>query len=74
MKLQSGGYIMIHLQWKDAPTLRQVTCIHTNAAKYLVSNVLTVGQQYDVKNETEEFLFVVDNTGKVGGYYKEYFQ
>ena len=48
--------------------------LHTDAKKFLVSNVLTVGKTYEVKNETEEFLFVVDNTGKVGGFYKEYFQ
>ena len=64
---------MLHLSWKDAPTIRTVKCVHTNAEKYLVSNVLTVGKEYEVKNETEEFLFVVDNTGNVGGYYKDYF-
>ncbi|BBP90071.1 hypothetical protein BsIDN1_36890 [Bacillus safensis] len=42
---------------------------------YMVDRALTVGSTYEVKkNETEEFLFVVDNTGKVGGYYKEYFE
>ncbi len=40
----------------------------------MVNNVLTEGKMYDVKNETEEFYFVIDNTGKVGGFYKEYFQ
>lgn len=65
---------MLHLKWKDAPTIRTVKCVHTNASKYLVSNVLTVGKEYEVKNETEEFIFVVDNTGKVGGYYKDYFE
>jgi len=64
---------MLHNTWKDSPTLRTVTCTHTDAAKYLVSNVLTVGKQYEVKNETEEFIFVVDNTGHIGGYYKTYF-
>ncbi|MDI6549980.1 DUF6501 family protein, partial [Bacillus subtilis] len=49
-------------------------CVHTNAKKYMVDRALTVGHTYDVKNETEEFLFVVDNMGKVGGYYKEYFE
>ncbi|AUD13941.1 MULTISPECIES: DUF6501 family protein [unclassified Planococcus (in: firmicutes)] len=65
---------MIHTNWLEKETVRTVTCKHTDADKFLVSNVLTVGQQYDVKNETEEFLFVVDNTGKVGGYYKTYFE
>lgn len=64
---------MLHNVWKDSPTIKTVTCNHTNAAKYLVSNVLTVGQTYEVKNETDEFLFVIDNTGNIGGYYKEYF-
>ena len=35
--------------------------------------MLTVGKEYEVKNETDEFYFVVDNSGHVGGYYKEYF-
>lgn len=65
---------MIHTNWLEKETVRIVTCKHTDAEKFLVSNVLTVGQQYDVKNETDEFLFVVDNTGKVGGYYKTYFE
>ncbi|HJH11757.1 MAG TPA: DUF6501 family protein [Metalysinibacillus jejuensis] len=65
---------MLHNTWKDAPTLRTVTCTHTNAAKYLVSNVLTVGKEYEVKNETDEFIFVIDNTGHIGGYYKTYFE
>lgn len=64
---------MIHLNWKEAPTIKTVKCEHTNAKKYLVSNMLTVGKEYEVKNETDEFYFVVDNSGHVGGYYKEYF-
>lgn len=65
---------MIHLQWKNRPTIKKVTCIHTDAKKYIVNNVLTVGKQYDVKNETEEFYFIIDNSGHVGGFYKEYFE
>lgn len=65
---------MIHENWADKPTLRTVVCKHTNAEKFLVSNVLTAGKEYEVKNETDEFVFVVDNTGKIGGYYKEYFE
>lgn len=61
-------------QWKDAPAIRTVTCKHADAEKYLVSNVLTPGKEYEVKNETDEFLFVTDNTGKVGGFYKTYFE
>ncbi|WP_062356731.1 DUF6501 family protein [Bacillus kwashiorkori] len=59
--------------WKDDNVMKQVKCVHTNAKKYKVNRVLTEGKIYDVKNETEEFYFITDNTGKVGGYYKEYF-
>ncbi|MBK3493957.1 hypothetical protein JFL43_03605 [Viridibacillus sp. YIM B01967] len=65
---------MLHLKWKDAPTIKTVTCKQTDAKKYLVSNVLTVGKEYEVKNETEEFIFVIDNSGHIGGFYKEYFE
>ncbi|GAF64508.1 DUF6501 family protein [Alkalihalobacillus trypoxylicola] len=65
---------MIHHQWENTKTIRSVTCIHTNAKKYKVSGSLTEGKSYELKNETEEFYFVIDNTGKIGGYYKEYFQ
>ncbi|MFD2867922.1 hypothetical protein QI30_08615 [Kurthia sp. 3B1D] len=63
----------IHLNWKNAPTIKKVTCTNTDAKKFLVSNVLTVGKEYEVKNETEEFIFIVDNSGHVGGFYKSYF-
>ncbi|WP_053366809.1 DUF6501 family protein [Bacillus sp. FJAT-27245] len=65
---------MRHLDWQEKETVKKVKCVHANAKKYIVNNVLTPGNVYDVKNETDEFYFVVDNTGKVGGYYKEYFQ
>lgn len=65
---------MIHLNWDKTNTIKQVTCVHTNAKKYVVENVLTEGRVYDVKNETDEFYFVVDNKGRVSGFYKEYFQ
>lgn len=65
---------MIHNSWQNKDTIKQVKCVHTNAEKYMVNRVLTVGKVYEVKNETEEFLFVIDNTGKVGGFYKEYFE
>jgi len=64
---------MIHLNWKNKPTIKKVKCVHTDAEKYMVNNVLTVGKTYEVKNETEEFYFVIDNTGHVGGFYKDYF-
>ena len=65
---------MQHLSWANKPTIKQVKCVHTNAKKYMVENVLTRGKTYDVKNETEEFYFVVDDSGQVGGFYKEYFE
>jgi hypothetical protein len=68
------GATMIHLTWKNQETIKKVKCVHTDAKKYLVHNALTTGKVYDVKNETEEFYYIIDNTGKVGGFYKEYFQ
>ncbi|WP_400247862.1 DUF6501 family protein [Niallia sp. JL1B1071] len=65
---------MIHQNWENKQSIKRVKCIHTDASKYIVNRVLTVGKDYEVKNETEEFYFVVDNTGKVGGFYKDYFQ
>jgi len=65
---------LIHLEWKNRETIKKVKCVHTDAKKYLVHNALTTGKVYDVKNETEEFYYIIDNTGKVGGFYKEYFQ
>lgn len=66
--------IMIHLEWANRPTIREIKCVHTEAKKYMVNRALTAGKTYELKNETEEFYFVIDNTGKVGGYYKEYFE
>ncbi|MGC4379232.1 DUF6501 family protein [Fictibacillus sp. Mic-4] len=65
---------MIHKTWLEKETIKKVKCVHTNAEKYMVDRVLTAGKTYDVKNETEDFYFIVDNTGKVGGYYKNYFE
>ena len=60
--------------WTTSPTIRTVVCKHADAEKYVVNNMLTPGKEYEVKNETEEFIFILDNTGKVGGYYKTYFE
>ncbi|NSL50866.1 DUF6501 family protein [Calidifontibacillus erzurumensis] len=65
---------MINQSWQNKETIKKVKCVHTNAEKYMVNRVLTVGKTYEVKNETDEFLFIIDNTGKVGGYYKDYFE
>ncbi len=69
-----GAKQMIHQNWESKSSIKKVKCIHTDASKYIVNRVLTVGKEYEVKNETEEFYFVVDNTGKVGGFYKDYFE
>lgn len=65
---------MKNLIWSKAETIKKVKCVHTNAKKYIVNDVLTVGKIYEVKNETEEFYFIIDNSGKVGGFYKDYFE
>jgi hypothetical protein len=65
---------MIHKTWQESLSVKQVKCVHTNAEKYMVNRALTSGKTYSVQNETEEFYFVIDNTGKVGGYYKDYFE
>lgn len=65
---------MIHQTWHDSETIKKVNCVHTDAKKYIVNQALTVGKTYEVKNETEDFYFIIDNSGKVGGFYKEYFQ
>jgi hypothetical protein len=72
-RCKGGSLTMIHLTWKEIETIKKVKCVHTNAEKYIVKNVLTADKVYEVKNETEEFYFIVDNTGMVGGFYKEYF-
>ncbi|PTI44959.1 hypothetical protein BU120_06800 [Staphylococcus xylosus] len=65
---------MLHETWKENTPVKKVEVIHTNAKKFTVSDMLTVGQQYDVINETEEYYQIIDNSELVGGYYKEYFK
>ncbi|GAK01830.1 hypothetical protein JCM19037_17 [Geomicrobium sp. JCM 19037] len=48
--------------------------MHVNAKKYKVDSVLTPGNTYEVKNETEEFYFVIDDTGTMAGFLKDYFE
>nr|WP_263313308.1 DUF6501 family protein [Mammaliicoccus sp. Marseille-Q6498] len=64
---------MLHETWKDNHVIKQVEVKHTDAAKFKVSSMLTVGKVYDVVNETEEYYQIIDNSGQVGGYYKDYF-
>ncbi|WP_163537603.1 DUF6501 family protein [Gracilibacillus sp. YIM 98692] len=65
---------MIHQNWEQNTTIKQIKCMHTKAKKYKVNNVLTEGKTYNVKNETEEFYFVIDNTNRIAGFKKEYFE
>lgn len=65
---------MNHIGWENKDTIKQIECVHTNAEKFMVNNKLTVGKRYDVKNETDEFYFIIDNSGRIGGFYKTYFQ
>ncbi|MUV39832.1 uncharacterized protein JNUCC1_03716 [Lentibacillus sp. JNUCC-1] len=64
---------MIHLDWENRETLKQIKCVHADAEKFIVNNKLTPGKWYDVKNETDEFYFIVDNSNRIGGFHKTYF-
>ena len=64
---------MNHYEWDKKKPIKQVKCVHTNAKRYKVDTMLTKGKVYEVINETEEFLFIVDNSNRVAGYFKEYF-
>lgn len=64
---------MIHHNWEDKKVIKRVKCVHTKAKKYKVNTMLTENKVYDVINETDEFLFIIDNSDRVAGYYKEYF-
>lgn len=61
---------MLHETWKERTPIKKVEVINTDAKKFTVSDMLTVGKQYDVINETEEYYQIIDNSGLVGGYYK----
>src|SRR5699024_12612966 len=47
---------MLHETWNDN-NLRTVKAAHTKAAKYKVSDMLTVGREYTVVNETDEYIY-----------------
>lgn len=64
---------MLHETWENN-NLRTVKAVHTDAEKFKVSDMLTAGNEYTVVNETEEYIFVKDDSGKVGGYFKTYFE
>ncbi|UXR79210.1 MULTISPECIES: DUF6501 family protein [unclassified Staphylococcus] len=65
---------MLHETWKETTPIKQVKVVHTDAKKFTVSDMLTIGKTYDVVNETEEYYQIIDNSGHVGGYYKTYFE
>lgn len=65
---------MLHLEWENPKVMKQVNCVQNQAKKYSVSKMLTVGNSYDVINETDEFIFVIDDSKRVAGYYKDYFE
>lgn len=65
---------MIHLDWEERDTIKQVKCVHTNSKKYTVESQLTPGNIYDVKNETDEFIFIIDDSDRIAGYHKYYFE
>lgn len=65
---------MIHKNWENGETIKQIKCVHANAKKFIVDRKLTPGKFYDVKNETEEFYFIIDNSDRIGGFRKEYFE
>lgn len=65
---------MIHLEWKNKDPIKQIKCIQNEAKKYTVADMLTVGKTYDVINETDEFIFIIDNSNRIAGYLKEYFE
>ncbi|WP_215390957.1 DUF6501 family protein, partial [Staphylococcus aureus] len=46
---------MLHETWKENHVIKQVEVTHTDAQKFKVSDMLTVGKTYDVVNETEEY-------------------
>lgn len=54
--------------------MKKVRVINTDSEKFTVKNVLTVGREYEVINETEEYIFIIDNTGEIAGFYKDYFE
>ncbi|MBF0715643.1 DUF6501 family protein [Gemelliphila palaticanis] len=54
--------------------MKKVKVTNVDAKKFTVKNVLTIGKEYEVVNETEEYIFIKDNTGEVAGFYKDYFE
>ncbi|MDU1858258.1 MAG: DUF6501 family protein, partial [Staphylococcus sp.] len=51
---------MLHEDWKSRTPIKQVMVVNTDAKKFTVSDMLTIGKQYDVINETEEYYQIID--------------
>lgn len=64
---------MIHKDWEQRETIKTIRCVHADAKKFVVDTMLTPGKDYEVKNETDEFYFIIDNSNRIGGFRKEYF-
>ncbi|MBM7569895.1 DUF6501 family protein [Aquibacillus albus] len=65
---------MIHKSWEKNQTIKHLKCVHADAKKFVVDTMLTPGKTYEVKNETDEFYFIIDNSNRVAGFKKEYFE
>ncbi|HLR51334.1 MAG TPA: DUF6501 family protein [Candidatus Avamphibacillus sp.] len=65
---------MIHWNWEKTAAIKQIECVHADAKKFIVHHKLTPGKIYDVKNETDEFYFIIDNSNRIAGFKKEYFK
>lgn len=65
---------MIHLEWDNPKVIKQIKCVQAEARKFKVDTMLTPGKIYDVVNESDEFIFIIDNSDRVAGYLKEYFK
>ncbi|MBQ5151722.1 DUF6501 family protein [Macrococcoides caseolyticum] len=65
---------MLHEEWHNKEAIKHVEVINVDAKKYKVSDMLTIGNVFEVVNETEEYYHIRDNSGKIGGYYKDYFK
>ncbi|SDB90772.1 hypothetical protein SAMN05421734_102378 [Pelagirhabdus alkalitolerans] len=64
---------MLHTFWEEKETIKTIKCVHADAKKFIVDTMLTPGKSYPVKNETDEFYFIIDNSNRIGGYKKDYF-
>ncbi len=64
---------MAEYKWQLKEAIKQVKVKHKDSKKFNVDTSLTMDKVYDVVNETEEYLFIVDDHQKIGGFYKTYF-